>query len=301
MKSTEEVSIVSEKGEITKHQVHDGFQHILRIRAPRISSGSRPGQFVHVDCGPEWLLRRPMSIMQADNDSIEILFKEVGHGTRWLASRRVGDAIDLLGPIGNTFTEIAQKPLRLLLGGGVGIPPIFYFAEQLAETSTQPWVIAGSELPFPFDTEPARFPLSGLEMVGYNSILRLQEKAIPNRLCSLNTLEGTFRGYVTDLADKVINSLGEEAQKQLSIYACGPTPMLKATVQLARRYQVPCQVSLEEYMACGVGGCAGCVVEVTTPTGAAMQRVCVDGPIFDGSVLFKDLSRISKTEEPAFD
>lgn len=301
MKLANEAKILAEVGEISGHQVHDGLQHIFQIRAPEIAARSNPGQFVHVDCGPEWLLRRPMSIMQAGEDTIEILFKEVGHGTRWLASRKIGDAIDLLGPIGNTFTPVKGRPIRVLLGGGVGIPPILYFADQLSTTSPQPWVIAGSELPFPFETESARFSFPGVEKRGYDSIARLQARAIPNRLCSMSALPGTFRGYVTDLAESLLSSLGKEELQQVSLYACGPTPMLKATADLARRHTLPCQLSLEEYMACGVGGCAGCVVEVVTSAGAAMQRVCVDGPIFDSSTVFKDLSRSPDAEEPTFE
>jgi dihydroorotate dehydrogenase electron transfer subunit len=90
---------------------------------------------------------------------------------------------------------------------------------------------------------------------------------------------------VTELARAWLHSLDEHGLRQVEIYACGPTPMLAAAARLAHEFGVPCQVSLEEYMACAVGGCAGCTVRIMTPTGAAMKRVCVDGPVFDAAVV----------------
>ena len=91
---------------------------------------------------------------------------------------------------------------------------------------------------------------------------------------------------MTDLAEALIKALPGEQRNQVALYACGPTPMLAAVAALARRLHIPCQVSLEEYMACGVGGCAGCTVEVETDDGLAMKRVCVDGPVFDAAQVF---------------
>ena len=90
---------------------------------------------------------------------------------------------------------------------------------------------------------------------------------------------------MTDLADRYLQSLDTDAQSQVAIYACGPTPMLRAVAGLAARYSLPCQVSLEEFMACAVGGCAGCAVQIDTPAGPAMKRVCVDGPVFEASTV----------------
>ena len=114
----------------------------------------------------------------------------------------------------------------------------------------------------------------------------LEKWGIPARLASLSEFEGTFRGYVTDLAREWLKSLPEEALSKVEIMSCGPTPMLKAVAKLAREFGVPCQVSLEEFMACAVGGCAGCTVLVQTDDGPAMKRVCVDGPVFDAAAVF---------------
>jgi dihydroorotate dehydrogenase electron transfer subunit len=114
----------------------------------------------------------------------------------------------------------------------------------------------------------------------------LDEWGIPSRLTSLAGYAGCHEGYVTDLAAAWLGSLDRAALAEVEMFACGPTPMLKAAAAVARRFGIACQVSLEEFMACAVGGCAGCAVRVTTPGGPAMKRVCVDGPVFDAQAVF---------------
>jgi hypothetical protein len=114
----------------------------------------------------------------------------------------------------------------------------------------------------------------------------LEDWGIACRLASQEGYPGCFDGFVTELAAGWIEALGPETRNEIEIFACGPTPMLKAVQALAARFAVPAQVSLEEYMACAVGGCAGCTVEVQTADGPAMKRVCVDGPVFDAYTVF---------------
>ena len=114
----------------------------------------------------------------------------------------------------------------------------------------------------------------------------MEDWDIPSRLASLQGYAGCFEGYVTDLARHWLTSLDKTALQEVEILACGPTPMLKSAAHLAQEFGIPAQVSLEEFMACAVGGCAGCAVEVQTPEGPAMKRVCVDGPVFDGASVF---------------
>ncbi|MEO5702994.1 MAG: dihydroorotate dehydrogenase electron transfer subunit, partial [Gammaproteobacteria bacterium] len=111
----------------------------------------------------------------------------------------------------------------------------------------------------------------------------LEEWNIPSRLASLQAYPGCFEGYVTELARAYLDALNPAQRLEVEIFTCGPTPMLKAVAKLARDYDLPCQVSLEEFMACAVGGCAGCTVLVKTPRGSAMKRVCVDGPVFEAA------------------
>jgi dihydroorotate dehydrogenase electron transfer subunit len=109
---------------------------------------------------------------------------------------------------------------------------------------------------------------------------------VPSRLASNAGLPGCHRGYITDLARASLATLGPQARAETQLFACGPTPMLAAVAKLARELDLPCQLALEEFMACGIGGCAGCNVLVQTADGPAMKRVCVDGPVFDAREIY---------------
>ena len=164
------------------------------------------------------------------------------------------------------------------------MPPMIAIAQQMKDTNHDPFVILGSEVPFPFTPELSKMgnPCPNAS----HTMPLLEEWNIACRLASLQNYEGVFKGYVTDLAREYLNTLSTDELAQVEVYSCGPHPMLEAVAKLAKEYDLPCQVSLEEYMACAVGGCAGCVVEVQTDAGPAMKRVCVDGPIFDATTVF---------------
>jgi dihydroorotate dehydrogenase electron transfer subunit len=149
----------------------------------------------------------------------------------------------------------------------------------------QPVVFMGSEVPFPFTARPSRFLLPGMPDAVIASMPLLEDWEIPSRLTSLQGYPGCHEGYITDLARHWLDALDESQRAEVSVFACGPHPMLAAVAVLARSYNLPCQVSLEEFMACAVGGCAGCTVEISTATGPAMKRVCVDGPVFDAETV----------------
>ena len=124
---------------------------------------------------------------------------------------------------------------------------------------------------------------------GFPRVARLlEEMGVPSRLASRSGFAGCHDGFVTQLAEEWLASLAPEALAEVEVFACGPTPMLEAVARVAARFGLPCQVSLEEFMACAVGGCAGCAVRVKTPAGPAMKRVCVDGPVFDATCVFAD-------------
>jgi dihydroorotate dehydrogenase electron transfer subunit len=206
-----------------------------------------------------------------------------------LAARRVGENVNLLGPIGQGFTPSEKFPRALLIGGGVGIPPMVFLADELRDRGAEgfkPFAILGSELPFPFRTRPSTIMVPGMPDGVIACMPLLDDWGIPSRLTTRSGFPGCFDGYVTDLARLWLGQLDAAARGQVQVFACGPTPMLKAVAALAREFSLPCQVSLEEYMACAVGGCAGCAVEVRTPSGPAMKRVCVDGPVFDAATVF---------------
>jgi dihydroorotate dehydrogenase electron transfer subunit len=271
-----------ESGELISIEQFPGDQFILRIRAPECAAAAKPGSFVHVTCDDAVPMRRPLSIMRVTDDCIELLYKIVGEGLRSLTHRRPGDRISILGPVGQPFTPDSERRNCLLIGGGVGIPPMVFLADALRQnTDWRPLAILGSEIPFPFALKKSKLPTPWLDESVSSCMPLLESWGVPSRLCSLADFSGCFRGYVTDLATLWLDSLTAPELAQTQVFACGPTPMLKAVAELAANYDLPCQVSLEEFMACAVGGCAGCAVEITTPDGPSMQRVCVDGPVFD--------------------
>jgi dihydroorotate dehydrogenase electron transfer subunit len=282
-------TIFLEKAEILSHQAFPGEQFILRLQAPQCAARALPGSFIHLQCDPLQPMRRPISIMRvsASLGWVELLYKRVGSGTRLLSQRKPGETISLLGPIGQPFTPSPGHSRPLLIGGGVGMPPMIFLADALRnESDQQVFIILGSEVPFPFSPRPSNILIPGLPAGVIASMPLLDDWGVACRLASLQDLPGCYQGYVTDLARHWLNSLDQAARKEVEIFSCGPHPMLEAVAQLAAEFDLPCQVSLEEFMACAVGGCAGCVVEVNTPEGPAMKRVCVDGPVFDARDVF---------------
>jgi dihydroorotate dehydrogenase electron transfer subunit len=268
-----------------------GEQYVMRLHAQRCAARARAGSFIHLRCDDTIPMRRPLSILRADPREgwIEILFKIVGEGLKSLGHKKVGDRLNCIGPIGNGFEVHDARPRALLIGGGVGIPPMIFLAEQMLRenVSQRPIVLMGSELVFPFECVESRLPAAWLDLDTPMTIKALEAQGICTRLTSLENFAGVSRGYVTDLARRYLEASTPEELGQTEVFSCGPTPMLQAVAKLAAEYDLPCQVSLEEYMACAVGGCAGCTVHVETPQGPAMKRVCVDGPVFEASLVFK--------------
>ncbi len=283
-------SIFLEQAAVLAHTHFAGEQHVLRLQAPRCAAHAQPGSFAHVRCAADLPMRRPMSVMRAHGGAgwIELLYKVVGTGSRALARLQPGDSVSVLGPIGRGFTPHPARPRVLALGGGVGIPPMVFLAERLLEMSSawRPLVLMGSELPFPFRVRPSTILLEGMPDEAIGCMPLLDEWGVPSRLASLAGHPGCFEGYVTELARVWLAQLSGAALAEVELFACGPTPMLAACAHLAREFDLPCQVSLEEFMACAVGGCAGCAVAVSTPEGTAMKRVCVDGPVFEAQTIF---------------
>jgi dihydroorotate dehydrogenase electron transfer subunit len=146
--------------------------------------------------------------------------------------------------------------------------------------------LLGSEVPFPFKPRPSGYLVPGIPPAVIAAMPLLDDWGVPSRLASLQGFAGCFEGYVTELARLWLEALADADRRGVEVFACGPHPMLEAVAKLARDFDLPCQVSLEEFMACGVGGCAGCTVAIQTPEGPAMKRVCVDGPVFDARQVF---------------
>jgi len=274
--------------QVLAHYQFEADQYIITLESKEIADSTRPGQFVHLSVSGMLAMRRPISVMSvdADNGTFDLLYKIVGEGTKQLADRKIGDVLSVIGPIGNGF-ELTDRKIPLLIGGGVGMPPMIAIAQKIKDNAYyNPYVILGSEVPFPF--EASQSSLNGFNSSKFYTMPLLEEWRVPCGLASLQDYEGVYKGYVTDLAREYLDSLSSSDLKEVEVFTCGPNPMLEAVSKLANEYNLPCQASLEEYMACAVGGCAGCVVEVKTENGPAMKRVCVDGPVFDAKTVFND-------------
>jgi dihydroorotate dehydrogenase electron transfer subunit len=284
-------TIFVEDAELLETREYPGQQYVVRLRAPKCAAAATPGSFAHLTCDPLLPMRRPLSIMRADAKSgwIDILYKIVGPGLEALSKQPPGATISVMGPIGKGFVPSPRRPRTLLVGGGVGIPPMVFLAESLKarrDASWSPLVLMGSEIPFPFQARPSTILVPGLPADVIGCMPLLEDWGVPSRLATLAGFAGCYDGYVTALAAEWLGSLDSAGLAEVEMFACGPTPMLQAAAKVARRFGVPCQVSLEEFMACAVGGCAGCAVPIVTDAGIAMKRVCVDGPVFDANAVF---------------
>ncbi len=284
-------TICVEDAVVLQHTGHADGQYVLRLAAPRCAASARPGCFVHIRCADDIPLRRPLSIMRtnAADGWIEVLYKVMGKGLSRLATAQPGTTINILGPIGNGFKPDTERPTTVLIGGGVGIPPLIFLAESInVAGSDKASAVAffGSELPFPFDLVNSTRNLPGIPPAANQAIALLEKQAIPSRLATTAGFPGCYTGYVTELARLWLETQSQDQLEQIIVCACGPEPMLEAVANLARSFTLPAQLCLEEFMACGVGGCAGCAVEVQTADGPAMKRVCVDGPVFAADAVY---------------
>lgn len=290
-------TIFVEDATVMSHERFDADQYLLRLSSARCAEHAEPGSFAHLQCSKDLPMRRPLSIMRTNKQAgwVEYLYRNVGLGTHALAQRQVGESISVMGPIGKPFVASANKSRPLLIGGGVGIPPMFFLAEHLKQQhdlgvlSATPLVLMGSEVPYPFHTYASSHAISGLDGTANYGIGALEELGIASRLASLQHYEGCFQGYVTDLGRAYLRSLSQHELAEVEMFSCGPHPMLEACAKLAHEFSLDCQISLEEYMACAVGGCAGCVVEIQTADGPAMKRVCVDGPVFNAAHVYPEI------------
>ncbi|SDY74866.1 dihydroorotate dehydrogenase electron transfer subunit [Evansella caseinilytica] len=236
---------------------------IFRLRLSGDCAGEMkiPGQFVHVQVeqGINPTLRRPLSICDVDveNRELTLIYRVEGKGTKRLTEKRPGDAVNVFGPLGKGFPAevLKEKQTAVLIGGGVGIPPLYYLAKQLVNRDVNVMTILG------FRTAADVFLEKEFTALGETVI---------------TTEDGTkgLKGYVTD----AFRQLPENAYDLF--YTCGPKPMLQAVETAALS---PGYISLEERMGCGIGACLACVCDLTVPdsqSGKKYRKICSDGPVF---------------------
>lgn len=278
--------IFEESAKVLAHVQHDGEQAILRLLAPKTAKHAQAGQFVHIRVAESLPLRRPISIMltNPEKGTIDLLYKKIGDGTKQLGKRQVGEYLPMLGPIGQPFDVTDTTKRYILIGGGVGVPPMIFTADTLVGKADV-ILFAGSEVAFPFALKPSTFMLPGIIGNTTLTITSLEERGIACRLASNAGLYGCYEGHVPDLAKAYLTALSETERARCVLLSCGPHAMLHAVAKLGRMFDLPTQLSLEEYMACAVGGCAGCVVKTLEDGQEKYRRVCVDGPVFDANIL----------------
>ncbi len=234
---------------------------LLRVDSPDLAAEARPGQFimVRVNDGIDPCLRRPFSISGTEQGGVvRILYKVVGKGTVILSNKRAGDKLSVLGPLGKGF-EITQRAEHLfIVAGGIGIAPMLFLSQAVDKKAV---------------TFMAGFRTSD-EIIDPASVGIKQD-------ISFATDDGSkgYHGRVTDLLEQEIIKHRDNA---IGVYACGPVPMLKALSSISDKYRIPCKVSMETFMACGLGACQGCVVRSASVSDQiSYHHVCKDGPVFD--------------------
>jgi dihydroorotate dehydrogenase electron transfer subunit len=270
--------------EVLGHQ-RAGAYHTLTLAAAEVARTARPGQFVGLLTGPEraYLLRRPFSIHRVDAAGagaglLEIVFDVVGAGTRALSWLRPHDAVDMIGPLGHPFTVPEQPAACLLVGGGYGTAPLFFLAERLLARGCRIDFIVGAA------TETRLFKAMEAKRLARTAVITTDDGSAGRR------------GLVTDPMPEVLRAARSER-----VYACGPMPMLAAVSQVAAGAGVPCEVAVEELMACGTGICYSCVIPMLAPEGGVrMARSCVEGPVLDGAqVAWAELGLSAGPGDPA--
>lgn len=223
------------------------------IKTKEISAVAKPGQFISVYTkDASRLLPRPISICEIDRqgERIRIVYRIAGEGTKEFSKYQASDSIEIMGPLGNGF-PITEKR-AVLIGGGIGIPPMLELAKQL---HCEKQIV-----------------------LGYRDALFMEEEFAPYGEVYAATEDGSFgtKGNVLD----VIHGYGLDAEV---FYACGPTPMLRAVKAYAAEQRIECWLSLEEKMACGIGACLACVcksVDLDAHSNVCNKRICKDGPVF---------------------
>jgi len=234
---------------------------LMTLESPEICSKARPGQFVmlRVTSGIDPLLRRPFSICGTrGNDLFLIPYKVVGRGTALMSKAKKGEKLGVLGPLGSGFDLPKQEGKAVLVAGGIGIAPLIFLAQAM-------------------DTGKTAF------LTGYrskNEILPLEPFGLDAMEPLISTDDGTagHHGFVTELLENQLAGLSEDPPL---IFSCGPLNMLKHVARLALERNIPCQVSLETNMACGLGACQGCAVRASSGETRTYFHVCQDGPVFD--------------------
>jgi dihydroorotate dehydrogenase electron transfer subunit len=245
-KYDEDVSLLENK------KINDKYFKLF-FRSKNLSGNIKPGQFLHVrvNQGQDPYLRRPFSYFRVSRGGVEILYEVLGRGTSILSGKKKGDILRVMGPLGNAFTGNLGKKKRILVAGGVGVPPLVF----LAEKCPTEYLLIGTK--------------SKAELMPKSELKKVRAKVL------YSTEDGSCgtKGRVTLLLEHILKG---RHSGEFFIQTCGPKKMMEAVIAIAAKYGVEGEASWDESMACGVGACLGCMVK----TRGGFKRACADGPVF---------------------
>jgi len=238
----------------------------ITAKSEFIAMNSKPGQFINIKCndGLSTILRRPISIYNVDVDKclFEFIFQIKGKGTLYLEKLNIGDSIDIIGPLGNRFHIENKNTRAALIGGGIGVFPLYYLAKNIK---------------------------GNLDVyLGYRNKSRvvLEEEFLQLKSnLYLGTDDGSYgyKGFIINLFEEKLNSY-----KYDIIYTCGPFLLMKKVFEIAAKNSIKCQVSMEQRMGCGIGACLVCVCKTNINDKVDYKKICKDGPVFWGNEVFWD-------------
>lgn len=225
----------------------------LTVDAPELAKNSRAGQFVQVKISDEFTLRRPLGIASTAGGTLKIFYRAVGRGTEKLSARRAGECLNILGALGNGYSNFGGK--ILLVGGGMGMAPLLCAAEKFSAD-----VLLGGRTK--------------------DEVIFWQEEFRPHvGKIFVTTDDGSYakKGFAIDLLPEVFS-----AENYSAILTCGPEVMMRGVAKFAAEKNIPCEVSFEKRMACGLGACLSCSIDTVD----GRKKVCKDGPVFDARKVF---------------
>lgn len=225
----------------------------LTFKSAKLSRGVKPGHFLMMQIGDQYdpFLRRPFSYYRAEKGKIEVLYEILGCGTELLSKKKKGETVQVMGPLGRPFSVKNPRKKRVLVAGGVGVPPLVFFAEK----NKTDYLLIGTK--------------SKKEVMPKKELSKVKAKVL------FSTDDGSYgvKGRVTLLLEDIVLKEGAE---NIFIQTCGPMPMMNAVMALAKKFEIPGEASLDKTMGCGVGVCLGCMVK----THEGWVPSCTQGPVF---------------------
>lgn len=231
----------------------------MLICSEYIAKCAKPGQFVNIKCceGTNAILRRPISICDVNREKnhVSLVYQKRGTGTEFLSKKRAGDTLDIIGPLGKGFDICDNNKSMAVIGGGIGIFPLLFLLKESSSLNKSAFI--------------------GFRNKDYAVLVDEYKKNVSNLFISTDDGSLGYKGVVTRLFQETLIS-----EKYDIIYSCGPEKMMKRVAQLAIDAKIPCQLSLEQRMGCGIGACLACAVKIKTDETWQYKRVCKDGPVF---------------------